>query len=179
MHSLRAATVQDTQTAITLTQLAAELCDVRAQISKLQHELTPLDPLVSEQISVSNNAPAQVLLHTPEHTDHVLLDVKQTGPPAPTTAAPAVSHLHTTTEPPSQHALGTVVTERRSARENRGQHRCSVLHTPTCLGHYSCCYHCLHCMNNVVMTTHEILITACITNCLRDMHVPGDTVHWN
>ena len=117
---MRTATAQDTQTAMTLTQLVAELCYVRAQISKLQHELTPLDPLVSEQITVSNNTPAQVLLHTPEHTDHVLLDVTQTGPPGPTTAAPAVSHLHTTTESPSQHALGTVVAERRSTRENRG-----------------------------------------------------------
>ena len=135
---LRAATTQDTQTGITLTQLAAQLCEVRTEASELQHELTPLDPLVSEQRTVSNDTPADVLLYTPEHTDHVLLDVTQTGPPVPTTATPAVPHPCTTTETPSQHLVGTVVTERRSTRENRGQHRCSVLHTPTCLRHYSC-----------------------------------------
>jgi len=122
VYSLRAATAKDTQTAITLTQVVADLRAVRAEISNLQHQVTPLDPLVSEQITVSNNTPTEVLLHTPEHTDHVLLDVTQTGPPAPRTAA--LPHLHTTTEPPSQHLVGNVVTERRSTRENRGQHRC-------------------------------------------------------
>ena len=138
VRSLRVGTTQDTQTGITLTQLAAQLCEVRAEASELQHELTPLDPLVSEQRIVSNDTPADVLLYTPEHTDHVLLDVTQTGPPVPTTATPAVPHPYTTTETPSQHLVGTVVTERRSTRENRGQHRCSVLRTPTCLRHYSC-----------------------------------------
>jgi hypothetical protein len=55
--------------------------------------------------------------------------VTQTGPLAPTTAAPAVPHLLTTTETPPQDPVGTVVTERRSTRENRGKHRCSVLDT--------------------------------------------------
>ena len=137
-RGLRAATTQDTRTGITLTQLAAQLCEVRAEASELQHELTPLDPLVSEQRIVSNDTPADVLLYTPEHTDHVLLDVTQTGPPVPTTATPAVPHPYMTTETPSQHLVGTVATERRSTRENRGQHRCSVLRTPTCLRHYSC-----------------------------------------
>jgi hypothetical protein len=137
-RGLRAATTQDTRTGITLTQLAAQLCEVRAEASELQHELTPLDPLVSEQRIVSNDTPADVLLCTPEHTDHVLLDVTQTGPPVPTTATPAVPHPYMTTETPSQHLVGTVATERRSTRENRGQHRCSVLRTPTCLRHYSC-----------------------------------------
>ena len=176
VHSLRAATTQDTQTAITLTQLVADLREVGAEVSELQHDLTPMDPLVSEQITVSNNTPTEVLLHTPEHTDHVLLDVTQTGPPAPRTAA--LPHLHTTTEPPSQHLVGTVVTERRSARENRGQHRCRVLHTPTCLGPYSSCYHYLHDMH-VVMTTHQMLNTARITNCSRHMHAPDDVFHYN
>ena len=135
VYSLRATTVKDTQTAITLTQVVADLRAVRAEISNLQHEVTPLDPLVSTQVTVSKNTAAEVLLHTPGHTDHVLLDVTQTGPPAPTTAPPAVEHLDTT-EPPSQHVVGTVVTKRRSTRENRGQHRCSALHTPICLGHY-------------------------------------------
>ena len=137
VRSLRVATTQDTQTGITLTQLAAQMCEVRAEASELQHELTPLDPLVSEQRTVSNDTPADMLQYTSEHTDHVLLHVTQTGPPVPTTATPAVPHPYTTTETPSQHLVGTVVTERRSTRENRGQHRCSVLHTPTCLRDYS------------------------------------------
>jgi hypothetical protein len=153
VYSLRAATAKDTQTAITLTQVVADLRAVRAEISNLQHQVTPLDPLVSEQITVSKNTAAEVLLHTPGHTDHVLLDVTQTGPPAPTTAAPAVPHLNTTTETPSQDPVGTVVTERRSTRENRGKHRCCVLDTPTCLCHYSCSCHCLNCMY-VVIRTH-------------------------
>ena len=122
VHSLRGATTQHTQTAITLKQLVADLREGRAEVSELQDELTPLDPPVSGQITVSNNTPTEVILHTPEHTDHVFLDVTQSGPPAPRTTA--LPHLHTTTEPPPQHLVGNVVTERRSTRENRGQHRC-------------------------------------------------------
>ncbi len=134
VYSLRETTVKDTQTSITLTQVAADLREVRSEISNLQHEVNPLDPLVSEQITVSNNTPAEVPLHTPGHIGQVLLDVTQTGPPAPTTVPPAVPHLDTM-EPPSQHLVGTVVTKCRSSQENRGQHRYSVLHTSICLGH--------------------------------------------
>ena len=133
VDSLRAANVTDTLTAITLTQVASDLREVRAEVPKLQDDLTPLDPLVSEPITLSSCTPAVVLVHTP-HTDPALFDVTQTCAPAPTPAAPEVRHLHTT-EPPSQHLVGTVVAERRSVRENRGKHRCSVLHTPICLGH--------------------------------------------
>ncbi len=64
VHSLRAATAQHTQTGVTLTLLAAQLHEVRAVVSELQHEMTPLDPLVSQQITVSNHSPAEVLLRT-------------------------------------------------------------------------------------------------------------------
>ena len=45
VHSLRAVTTQDTQTVITLTQLVADLREVGAEVSELQHDLTPTDPL--------------------------------------------------------------------------------------------------------------------------------------
>jgi len=64
VHSLRAATAQHTQTGVTLTLLAAQLHEVRAVVSELQDEITPLDPLVSQQITVSNHSPAEVFLRT-------------------------------------------------------------------------------------------------------------------
>jgi len=62
VHSVRATTAQHTQTA--QLHVLAQLHELRAVVSELQHEMTPLDPLVSQPITVSNHSPAEVLLRT-------------------------------------------------------------------------------------------------------------------
>ncbi len=66
VHSLRTASdTKDTQRAITLTQLAAVLREVRADISNLRDEQSIFLPLLSEPTSVCTNTPPVVLLSTP------------------------------------------------------------------------------------------------------------------